>query len=149
MNLTLLLAIAVLIAGGAMLAIQAPINAVLGRAMGDALPAAVASFAIGLVALVAATFIRGSWPRPESLGGLPWWAWTGGLFGAFYMVAVIWSVPKLGAVTTIVALVAGQLLAALVLDAVGAFGLPLHTISWTRIAAVMLVLSGLALSRLG
>ena len=46
------------------------------------------------------------------------------------------------------ALVVGQLVAALVLDRIGAFGLPVHDISLTRLAGLGLVLAGLALSRI-
>ena len=64
------------------------------------------------------------------------------------MVASIWSVAILGVVTMIAALILGQLVAALLLDASGAFGLPVKEISLTRIGAVALVAAGLVLSRL-
>ena len=42
----------------------------------------------------------------------------------------------------------GQLAAALLLDATGAFGMPVHQISLTRLLAVLCVGVGLVLSRL-
>ena len=76
-----------------------------------------------------------------------WWQVTGGFLGAFYVWAVIWGVPSLGVVTTVAALIFGQMMAALVLDATGLFGLPFHTISPARMAAAGLVAAGLVLSR--
>jgi transporter family-2 protein len=57
-------------------------------------------------------------------------------------------VPQLGAVSTVAALIFGQVITAMLLDATGAFGLPLHEISWQRIGAALLIFSGLVLSRL-
>jgi bacterial/archaeal transporter family-2 protein len=56
-------------------------------------------------------------------------------------------VHVLGVVTMVAALILGQLLAALALDATGAFGLAVREISPTRVAAVALVAAGLVLSR--
>jgi transporter family-2 protein len=77
----------------------------------------------------------------------PWWSWLGGFLGAFYVAIVIWGVPQLGVVSTVAALVFGQVAAALILDAVGAFGLPVQAITWQRLLAAGLILSGLVLSR--
>jgi transporter family-2 protein len=57
-------------------------------------------------------------------------------------------VPRLGVVTMIAALILGQLVGAIILDAVGAFGLPVKEIGWQRIVAVALVAGGVILSRL-
>ena len=73
---------------------------------------------------------------------------VGGALGAFYVWAALWSIGTLGAVTLVAAMIFGQLAAAFVLDATGAFGLPLREISWTRVLAVAFVAAGLILSRL-
>jgi transporter family-2 protein len=48
----------------------------------------------------------------------------------------------------VAAAVFGQLMAGIVIDAIGAFGLEARAISPTRILAVVLVMGGLLLSRL-
>lgn len=149
MNLSILLPFLGIVAGGAMLAAQAPVNASLARAVGDPLLAACISFGIGFLALSVIGLARGAWPTGAALAGAPWWSWLGGVLGAFYVAVVIWGVPKLGAVSMIAALVFGQLVAALVLDALGAFGLPVHAVSWQRLLAAALIFSGLLLSRAG
>ncbi len=83
------------------------------------------------------------------MAATPWWSWLGGLLGAFYVAIVIWGVPQLGVVSTVAALVFGQVAAALILDAVGAFGLPVQAITWQRLLAAGMILGGLVLSRTG
>ena len=144
--LTLAAALAV-VAGGAFLAVQAPLNAALARTLGDPLLAACASFGVGFAVLLVLCLLRGGWPPLGAAAAAPWWAWAGGALGAAYVTFAIWSVPRLGVTTMVAAMVLGQVAAALVLDGIGAFGLPVHPVTWQRIAAAGLVLAGLVLSR--
>ncbi|MDA8871007.1 DMT family transporter [Rhizobiaceae bacterium] len=141
------LALACVVLGGMAVATQAPINAVLGRASGSFILAAGISFGVGFVLLVALAGVRGNLGALASLGTVPWWAWSGGVLGAFFVWANVSGVGKLGVVTTFAGVVLGQMLAALVMDATGAFGVPVHAVSWQRIAAVAMVVGGLFLSR--
>ena len=140
-----LLAIAV---GGAAIAVQAPINARLATHVGDPVAAAAISFLVGFLVLAFVAILRSSLPSLEAMAGVPWWAWAGGALGAIYVWAAVWSVGTLGVVTMVAALIFGQLAAALLLDAIGAFGLQVREISLTRIAAIFCVGVGLVLSRL-
>lgn len=133
--------------GGVAIAIQAPLNGALGRTLGAALPAAAVSFAVGFVVLLGLSFVTVSNPFAR-LGAVPVWQWVGGLLGAYYVWSVIWGVPTLGVVTAMAALILGQMTGALLLDAVGAFGVPVQPISLTRVLAVVLVAAGVVLSRL-
>lgn len=146
MTLGTVLALIAVLLGGMAIAVQAPINARLSGVTGDPVAAAAVSFLVGFLALAALTLIRGL-PALPSLSATPWWVWTGGAFGAFYVWATIWSVGTLGVVSLVAAVILGQLLAALTLDALGAFGMPVREISPARIAAVVLVAAGLVLSR--
>lgn len=148
MSLSLGFAIILVIAVGAALAMQAPINAALAREVGDPTAAAAISFAIGFVVLAAITWYRGaSISALTSLGGVPWWALMGGVLGAIWVWAAIWSVPRLGVVTMFGAMILGQLLAAIVLDARGAFGMEARPIDLTRIMAIAMVAGGVVLSK--
>ncbi len=139
-----LLAIAV---GGACIATQAPINSRLGSHVGDPVTAAAISFIVGAIVLSLIVLARGAVPSGAQMAAAPWWAWVGGALGAIYVWAAVWAVGTLGVVTMVAALIFGQLAAALVLDAIGAFGLQVREISWTRIAAIVMVAGGLVLSR--
>jgi bacterial/archaeal transporter family-2 protein len=150
--LVLLLAVVSVIIGGVAIATQAPINAQLNRTLGDPVLTACISFfigflALGLVWLVGLGFRAQPFVMPD-LSALPAWIWIGGVLGTTYVLAALWSVPKLGVVTVIAAVVFGQLLAAMVIDASGAFGLAAREVSPTRLLAVAMVMGGLLLSRL-
>jgi bacterial/archaeal transporter family-2 protein len=149
MSVSLLLPILGILLGGAFLSAQAPINAALAKALGDPVLAACISFGIGFVVLAALSALRGSWSSASAMAAVPWWSWLGGLLGAFYVSIVIWGVPQLGVVSTVAALIFGQVAAALILDAVGAFGLPVQAITWQRLLAAGMILGGLILSRAG
>ena len=146
MNPSYLVIVLVVLAGGAT-ALQAPINARLAGAAASPVNAALVSFAVGTAALaVAATFLQA---RPDigAVRNLPWYAWTGGLFGAIFVVAAAWGVPRLGVALTITLMVAGQLLIGLVLDHFGAFGMPQQPMNFGRLAGVALVIAGVVMVR--
>ncbi|WP_103333078.1 DMT family transporter [Pseudotabrizicola formosa] len=140
-------ALLAILLGGIAIAVQAPLNGALGKTLGATLPAAAVSFAVGFIALLALSYATVSHPFAR-LGSVPLWQWAGGLLGAYYVWSVISGVPTLGVVTAMAALILGQMAGALVLDAIGAFGVPVQPISLTRVLAVCLVAAGVVLSRL-
>ncbi len=136
------------VAGGMALAVQPPVNSALSRAIGGTVPAVAVSFAVGFVTLAAVAFVTG---QGSAFGRLPlaqWWMLGGGCLGAFYVLTSVWGVQTLGVVTLFAALIFGQMVAALAIDATGAFGATVHAISPQRIIAAGLVMAGLVLSRL-
>ena len=146
MNPSFLVMIAVVLAGGAT-ALQAPTNAKLATAVGSPVNAAFVSVAVGTAAL--ALFAAALQARPDMAAakGLPWWTWIGGLYGAGFVVAAAWGVPRLGVALTIILMVAGQLLLSVVLDHFGAMGMPKQPISLGRVAGVALVIAGVLMVR--
>jgi transporter family-2 protein len=97
--------------------------------------------------MAAVCAVRGAWPVPGFLGQTPVWAWVGGALGAFYITALVLSVPLTGALTAAAAAILGQMAMAMILDHFGALGLPVREISWPRIGGLVLVMAGLLLSR--
>jgi transporter family-2 protein len=140
-------AIAVLataVAGG-LVAMQAPVNSGLGKAIGS-LPAASFSFAIGLVALIGITLVSGEgYGQLGQIGDLSWYYLIGGLFGAVYVTTVLISVRTLGAGGVTAATIAGQLTLSVVLDKVGFLGLVEREITPGRIVGVVLLAAGVFL----
>jgi transporter family-2 protein len=141
-------AVAAVALGGVAIAVQAPINAALGRGLGAPVPAAAVSFGVGFLVLLAVSLVQGQGAAYLKLASVPVWMLAGGALGAWYVFAAVWGVASLGVVTLVAALVLGQMTAALVIDATGALGMTVREITPTRIAAAGLVLSGLVLSRL-
>lgn len=135
-------AIAGAFVGGALVALQAPVNAMLARAVNSPVNAALVSFAVGLVALAAVVLALGVRPNPAAVRALPWYGWTGGLYGAVFVAVAAFAAPRMGVTYFLMVAIAGQLAMALVLDKLGAFGLPVAEITPQRLAGVLLVLAG-------
>ncbi|SMG51982.1 DMT family transporter [Paracoccus sp. J56] len=146
MQFPLLTAIFVTLAG-VCIAVQAPINAALGREVQSPLAAAAISFGIGFVLLTLGTLAMGQGRAFLRAVSADWWMWTGGVLGAFYVWTMVWSLPHLGTLTALCALALGQIIAAILLDRIGAFGLPVRDLSIPRLLAALMVGGGLILSR--
>jgi transporter family-2 protein len=136
------LAVMATAAAGGLIALQAPINSTLGRTVGS-LPAASVSFAIGLAALLALTFmVGGGFGRMGEASDLSWYYLTGGLLGAVYVTTALIAVRTLGAGGVTAATIAGQLSLSMVLDRFGVLGLDERGLSASRVAGVALLAAG-------
>jgi transporter family-2 protein len=117
----------VALAAGVVLPVQFGVNGQLRTYGGGPLAAAAISFVVGAVALaVAALAVQRS--LPGSVASAPWWAWTGGLLGAFFVLASIILTPRLGAATTI-----------------GLIRVPVHEASFPRIIGALLIVAGVVM----
>lgn len=146
MQLAVIAAILIALAG-ALLATQAPLNASLSRQIGSSLAAAAISFGVGFVILGCITVLAGQGRSFGRAFHVDPWLWVGGVMGAFYVWSMVWSLPRLGALTAICALALGQIVAAIILDRIGAFGLPVREVSVPRVLAALMICGGLVLSR--
>jgi bacterial/archaeal transporter family-2 protein len=132
---------------GAMLPIQFGINAQLAEWLGGSIRAAFVSFVVGATALlVAVLFAARGWP--DRAGDAPWWVWTGGLLGAFYVLGSIVSAPRLGAATLVALILAGQALASLAVDHFGWVGFEEQPVTLLRVVGMLVLAGGVALVRL-
>jgi transporter family-2 protein len=138
------LAIALTAVAGGLVAAQAPINGMLGRSAGK-LAAASISFAIGTLLLVAITGVTGSEVKLAEAAKLPWYYFLGGALGAAYVTTVLITVRTLGAGGVTAATIAGQLSTSVLLDRVGAFGLPEKQVTLARVVGVALLAAGVFL----
>jgi transporter family-2 protein len=132
--------LALMFVGGALVALQPSVNARLAQKIGLAESSTV-SFLVGTMALLllAMVFGQGSF---RALPRASWWELTGGLMGAFYVFTVILIVPRLGTAGAMAATIAGQLLAALLLDQFQAFGFRGIPLDLSRISGAVLMLLG-------
>jgi len=126
---------------GGLIALQAPINSMLGKAIGT-WQAATVSFAIGTIALVVIALIAGGFGSLGELRQLSWYYLLGGLLGAAYVTSVLVTVRTLGAGGVTAATIAGQLTAAVVVDQLGILGIAKHPITAARAAGVALLAAG-------
>ncbi len=135
------------ILAGVCISVQAPINTALGRAVQSPLVGAAISFGVGFVLLSFLAFVAGDGRGFATALRQEWTLWLGGVLGAFYVWTIVWTMPRMGVLTAICALALGQMVAAIVLDRIGAFGLPVREVSLPRVLAALMVGGGIILSR--
>jgi transporter family-2 protein len=129
---------------GGLIALQAPINAGLGKATGN-FAAALVSFLVGSAALLLIVVISGKAGGVSNVGDVQWYYLLGGLLGAVYVANALVAVGSIGAGGVAAATVAGQLTASVVADRLGVLGLEQVSITPTRILGVVLLLVGTVL----
>jgi bacterial/archaeal transporter family-2 protein len=141
--------IAILLAAlaGAGLAVQSGTNAVLGRMLGHPMWASFWQFAAGTV-LIMAVMVALRVPVPAFAAtavGAPWWVWIGFITGSYFVVAALSLAPAIGVGGFIAALVAGQMIASLILDHYGLVGLAVRPMTLTRVAGAIFIIAGVLL----
>jgi transporter family-2 protein len=127
---------------GGLIALQAPINSMLGKAVGTWQAAAV-SFGVGTILLVAIAFVAGGgFGTLHRATDLSWYYLSGGVLGAAYVTTVLVTVRPLGAGGVVAATIAGQLTTAVVVDQLGVLGVARHPITAARVGGVALLALG-------
>jgi transporter family-2 protein len=143
MDRTAVAAVATACVGG-FIALQAPINSHLGKATGT-FPAALISFLIGTVVLLAIVIVTGHLGEVSGLTSVRWYYLLGGVLGAAYVTTVLLTVRTLGAGGVTAATVAGQLTAAMIVDRLGVLGLEKTPVTAPRMIGVLLLFAGTVL----
>ena len=134
--------IAATVLAGALLPLQALINGRLGAYLANPVWAGALQNVVGALAMIAVAFaLRTPFPATAQLASPPSWAWLGGGLGATYVMIALIATPRLGAGPTVIAAIAGQMIASLLLDHFGV----LHArrpIDLPAIAGMILVAAG-------
>ncbi len=140
----------VALVGGAMIALQAPINAEAATRLGNPIAAATMSFCVGTIALIAVTCSspasHQSRRRERACRSIC--CIGGGLLGAMYVTITLVLAPKIGIAAVMALGIAGQLVAALLLDRFGMFDLMERGLTSGRVGGAVLVLVGALMVRL-
>jgi bacterial/archaeal transporter family-2 protein len=136
------------VGAGVSIVIQQVLNANLRSTLNSAAWSGFASYFVGLACMA---FILAVLQDPVPAAGLatrmPWWAWSGGLFGAIFIGLGILLVPQLGAATFLALVVAGQMLASVTFDHFGLLGLAQRSFDLPRLIGVALLIGGVVLIR--
>jgi transporter family-2 protein len=126
---------------GGCIALQAPINAGLGKHTGS-FAAATISFAVGTILLAAIVAVGGKGGDLSEVAHVNWYLLLGGALGAAYVFSALVLVSQIGAGAVAAATVTGQLTTSVILDRIGFLGLDQEPITASRIAGVGLLLAG-------
>lgn len=146
--LNVALPIALAFAAGISIVIQQALNANLRTALDSAAWSGFASYVVGVLCMaLLAIALRDPAPSAAVAGRIPWWAWSGGLFGAIFIGLAIYLVPLLGAATFISVLIAGQMITSITFDHFGWLGLAQRSIDLPRLLGAALLIAGVVLIR--
>jgi transporter family-2 protein len=139
---------ALALVAGAILPLQAALNARVGQMYQNPFWASLISFLVGTAALAVYILIaRVPAPSLSVFRQMPPAYWTPGLLGAVYVTSVILVAPKLGVTLTFALIVTGQMLIALLFDQYGLLGLPVKQITPWRLLGALLLVAGVVLVR--
>ena len=107
------------------------------------------AFAVG-VSLICAVGLLLAWE--QSISGMraaaqqPWWLWLGGVMSVFIVLSITLATPRIGVAATIGIVIAGNLVAAALIDQYGLFGQEQVAITTFRLLGLALLAAGAALS---
>jgi len=130
------------VVAGGFIAIQSVLNSSLGQRAGNLGAVLLLTFvsACGLILLVVC------FPSAASFKNLPgfseWYLYLGGILGIVILAAPILLVPRIGTTSTLISIILGQSIMALLIDQFGMLASPKVEISITRITGVFLVAIG-------
>lgn len=133
---------------GAAVPFQAGANAMLGRLIGHPLWATLISLGVSVI-LIVPVMIALRLPVPSLAMALkgPWWIWIGGVAGVVYITAALLLAPKLGAASFIVAVIAGQMVASLLIDHFALMSFSHRPVNMARFAGLSLIIAGLVVTQ--
>jgi bacterial/archaeal transporter family-2 protein len=134
---------------GVSLVVQQALNANLRAALNSAAWSGFMSYVIGVLCIaVLALVLQDPIPSMATAARIPWFAWSGGLFGAIFVGLAIFLVPQLGAAAFFALLIAGQMLGSIAFDHLGLLGVPVHPVSAVRVIGAALLVGGVVLIRM-
>ncbi len=132
------------LAVGALVALQPPVNAELGRRTGD-LSAAFFSVSVSFLILGLIFLLFGDPGSLSRIRDVPLVYLSGGVYGAIFVGVSLVTVRYLGAGATVAALVSAQLVVAAVLDQLGVLGLEQIALSPIRAVGIAALVFGTVL----
>ncbi|MCK5527716.1 MAG: DMT family transporter [Candidatus Latescibacteria bacterium] len=134
---------------GMVIALHFSMNAAIGKIVGNPRMGNAVFWLIGagMAVLIALSgWDRAFWTRARTA---PLWLWFAGAIGACIVFAVISFIPRLGAGTTNVILLTGQVIGGLLIAHYGLLGSPVERFTLVRMFGVLLMIAGASFAVLG
>ncbi|WP_207848300.1 MULTISPECIES: DMT family transporter [unclassified Pseudomonas] len=135
---------------GAVVPFQSAINSNLARGLGHPLWATLASLVVSVLVLLPVILaLRLPLPSLGFISKAPLWMWAGGAFGVCFVALAVMLLPKLGASGFVALALAGQVIASMLLDHFGLFGLVEKQLTVSRVLGALLLIGGVVLIQFG
>ncbi|EUB88099.1 DMT family transporter [Pseudomonas sp. GM30] len=135
---------------GAVVPFQSAINSNLARGLGHPLWATLASLLVSVLVLLPVILaLRLPLPSLGFISKAPLWMWAGGAFGVCFVALAVMLLPKLGASGFVALALAGQVIASMLLDHFGLFGLVEKQLTLSRALGALLLIGGVVLIQFG
>ncbi len=126
--------------------VQAAIMGKFGERIGVVEAVAFSSLVTSLAAVAVLLVARQSVTGIGEGFRVPPWLWLGGIMSGLIVFAIALSPPRIGTTTTVALIIAGNLVAAAVIDRYGWFGLERIGLSPLRVLGLVLLAVGAALT---
>jgi transporter family-2 protein len=127
---------------GIMMTAQGAINAALASRIGTYGSVLI----VTLVNLIIVGFMIFIIPNAVSLQNLPgwnrWYLYLGGVLGVFILASINLLLPRFGTTLGFIYLISGQLVAAILIDHFGLFGLEKTPVDITKMVGIVMFISG-------
>jgi len=143
----------IIFVAGAGLPMQAALNNRLGKEFGSPFWGSLFSFCIGTVSVLLFVVISRATAPVGGFGAvasrLPWWLWLGGVIGAVFVSVAAMYAGRVRLDVFSAVVIAGQLVASVVLDHYGILVPERHPVSAMRLVGIALLIAGIMLIRRG
>lgn len=140
------LAATLAVTAGLLGAVQVAVMGRLGERIGSLEAVMVAAIVTGAIVLPILLVVRRGFGELGDTLAQPWWMLTGGALGAVIVFSITIAGPKIGTTAVVALLIAGQLVAATVIDRYGWFGFDRVALDWPRVLGIVLLATGAALT---
>ena len=136
------LAATLAVMAGLLGAVQVAVMGKLGERIGSLEAVMVAAIVTGVIVLPILVIARQGFGAMAETLAQPWWMLTGGAL----VLSITIAGPKIGTTAVVALLIAGQLVAATVIDRYGWFGFDRVALDWPRVLGIALLAVGAALA---
>jgi len=139
---------------GIAMSAQAAVNSQLAHSIGaNSVMAALISFSCGTLVLLAMALAKGGvaglGATLAALPSQPAWKFLGGFLGAAFVFGTVFLAPRIGLLTLVVLVIAGQLLSSIAIDHFGLINMATRKVSGVRLSGALIVVLGVTVTVFG
>ena len=138
------------VSGGAVFAMQPPMNSLLSAELSSAVHAAFFSFLSATAVLLLIVLLRSDRRHLPQIFSTdrPWWSWLGGIIGGTFVTGFAFFAAKVGVGLLLVTSICGLLACSLMIDKYGLLGAEKKPVGAVQYIGLLCVMAGIAVLRL-